>query len=74
MTDKSRQAYAISMANGYQPALAIEIFYHRGSNPLPSHKAVTWYKPGWYWRDTETGQWGGPFNSADAADEDYFTV
>lgn len=73
MSERSRQAYAISMAKSYQPALAIEVFYHAGSAPLPSQRAVTWHKRGWYWRDTDNGAWAGPFSSAEAADGDYFT-
>ncbi len=73
-TAKSRQAYAISMRDTYHPALVIEIFYHRGSTLLPSQQGHVWHKRGWYWRDTDNGAWAGPFDTAEAADDDYFTI
>lgn len=69
------QAYAISMSGAYQPALAIEIFFHGGTpTPLPSQRSHVWHRRGWYWRDTESGEWAGPFKTAAEADDDYFLV
>lgn len=66
MSLKSRQAYARMMRDSYFVAPCIEIFFHAGSRVLPSNRG--WHRRGWYWRDTATGYFGGPFRDAEGAE------
>lgn len=76
MSQKSRQAYAISMKDSYFPAAGTEVFYVATSDNQPSH-ALAAMRRGWYHQPRWPGHRPhgcavGPFKTAERAEDDIF--